>query len=285
MIPKRSRILLIIAVLLSLSLACSLTGGPAETTASDQAAIEAAVAETLAAEEAAVVEEQPEETAPEPDIVFQGTSFAFDPSLAENVNAENIPGEGDADNLWFSTPDHVQFTFNNWTLPDAFHTAAIRVYSVEEFQAVNTVMTDIFSALQNAFDTHPADHEGIEVADLFGAAQFLISQVEYLEFQNGHGVRFISQYGQAGYPVGWPHLFYTFQGVTDDGSTYVSVILPVNHPSLPHPDNVVMDDAFYDNFTNYVADMQSQLNGLDPGTFNPSLLLMDAVVESLLVEP
>ena len=288
MLSKRSQILLVITLLLSLSLACSLTGGSAEKTGSDQDSIEAAVAETLAAEgaEASVPDAEPEtETQPEPDLIFQGISFAFDPSLAESVNAENIPAEGDDDNLWFSTPDHIKFTFNNWILPEAFHEAAIRVYPVEDFQAVNTVMTDIFDGLQSAFETNPADNEGIEVADLFGAAQFFISQVEYLEFQNGSGVRFLSQYGQAGYPVGWPHMFYTFQGITDDKAYYISVILPVNHPSLPHPDNVVLDDAFYDNFTNYVADMQTQLNGKDPGTFNPSLLLMDAVVESLLVEP
>ena len=38
-------------------------------------------------------------------------------------------------------------------------------------------------------------------------------------------------------------------------------------------------------FVNYSAEKQDQLNGEDPGTFMPSLILLDEMVESLLVEP
>jgi len=138
--------------------------------------------------------------------------------------------------------------------------------------------------LLSAIATQSEDDEGIAVADLFNAAQFIRSQVEFINFQNGTGVRFLSQYGQAAGSIGWPNLFYAFQGFTADGAFYISVILPVNHPSLPHPNNVTMDNAFYDNFMTYAAEMSIQLNGEDPGMFMPSLLLLDELVESLLVE-
>jgi hypothetical protein len=149
---------------------------------------------------------------------------------------------------------------------------------------VNTNLNDGLDTLQTILDTQPADHDGIGVLDFFNAAQFIRSQVDYRQFQNGRGVRFISQYGQAGGPIGWPDLFYAFQGLTDDGSYYISVILPINHPSLPHPDQVVLDDAFYDNFMTYRAVTQDHLNDQAPDSFQPSLVVLDAVVESLRVE-
>ncbi len=97
-------------------------------------------------------------------------------------------------------------------------------------------------------------------------------------------VRYISQYGQAAYPIGWPNLFYTFQGFTDDGLYYVSAILPVTHSSLPHPDDVTMDDSFYDNFMIYADGINLQLNGENPETFEPSLVLLDEIIESLSVQ-
>jgi hypothetical protein len=284
---NRSHFLLIISLLLSLSMACALTGEVAEPPAVEVDTIATAVAETLAAEQAesppAPATETEADSMPEPDIIFQGISFAFDPSLAESVNAENIPGEGD-ENLYFGTPDYLRFTFNNYTLEDTFHTPVIKVYSVEEFRAVNETVGESLDKLQAVIDSQPVDDEDIFVADLFGAAQFFRSQISYLTFQNGSGVRFLTQYGQAASPIGWPDLFYTFQGFTDDGLYYVSAIFPVNHPSLPHPDDVVMDDPFYDNFLNYSADNKMHLDLQDLDTFVPSVLLLDGVVESILVE-
>jgi hypothetical protein len=45
-----------------------------------------------------------------------------------------------------------------------------------------------------------------------------------------------------------------------------------------------MDDPFYDNFMNYLADTQMHLDLQDLDTFVPSMLLLDGVVESILVE-
>jgi hypothetical protein len=296
MFSKRSQLLVLITILFSFSLACALTGGASEPNRPDQDAIEAAVAQTLAADVAASSAAEPETEADtllepeteadpllEPDILFQGISFAFDSSLAENVNAENVPAEGEAGDPW-NTSEHVRFTFNNWILADAYHEATIRIFPIEEYKAINNLMADRLTALNEAIDSQDPNHGGIIVAEFFNAAQFFLSKVEFIEFQSGQGVRYITMYGQAAFPIGWPHMFYTFQGITADGKYYVSMVLPVNHPSLPHPDLVTMDNAFFDNFMNYSATTQDQLNGESPESFIPSLILLDDVVESLLVE-
>ncbi|MGB2962431.1 MAG: hypothetical protein WBB69_00405 [Anaerolineales bacterium] len=284
---KRFHLMLIISLLLSLSLACALTGESTEPPGVEEDLVATGVAETIAAveTESHPVPDNETETdpMPEPDIVFQGVSFAFDPSLAESVNAENIPGEGD-ENAFFSTPDHLSFTFNNYALVDAFHTPVIKIYSVEEFRAVNGTVGESLDTLKAVIDSQPVYDENIFVADMFGAAQYFRSLIGYLRFQNGTGVRFITQYGQDASPIGWPSLIYAFQGFTNDGQYYVSAIFPISHPSLPDPDEVVMDDAFYDNFLNYKADTQMLLDLQELDTFVPSALLLDGVIESTLVE-
>lgn len=285
----RSAIILILLILITLSLACTLTGSEAPPAPVSEDAIATFVAATLAAgaedtPQALTVDPTITASPPEPDVVYQGVSFSFDDSLADTVNAGTMPGEGDANSEMWSTPEHRLFSFNEWVLAGAFHTPSIRIYPVADFRAINSNVSERMDELLSAIAAQPADEEGIAVADLFNAAQFIRSQVEYIDFQNGTGIRFLSQYGQAAGSIGWPNLFYAFQGFTDDGAYYISVILPVNHPSLPHPNDVTMDNAFYDNFMNYAAEMSIQLNGEDPGAFVPSLFLLDELVESLLVE-
>ena len=284
---KRYYLILIISLLLSLTLACALTGESTEPPAVEEDLVATGVAETVAALEAESPPVPEDETdtdpMPEPDITYQGISFAFDPSLAASVNAENIPGEGDT-NSFFSTPDHIRFTFNIYSLLDTFHTPVINIYSVEDFKAVNQTAGDSLDKLMAAINTQPDYDENIIVADLFGAAQYFSSQVSYLRFQNGSGVRFITQYGQDVSPIGWPAMFYAFQGFTDDGLHYVSAIFPINHPTLPPIDELVLDDAFYDNYLTYTADTQMHLDLQDAKTFIPSMVFLDAVIESLVVE-
>ncbi len=286
---RQSTIILILSILFALSLACTLTGSEPEPALGSEDAIATSVAGTMAAK----VEDTPQAltvdptitlSPPESDVVYQGVSFSFDDSLAGTLNAGTMPGEGDANSEMWSSPEHRSFSFNEWIMEDAFHTPSIKIYQVADFRAINSNVSERLDELLSAIATQPADEEGIAVADLFNAAQFIRSQVEYIDFQNGTGIRFLSQYGQAAGSIGWPNLFYAFQGFTDDGAYYISVILPVNHPSLPHPNDVIMDNAFYDNFMNYAAEMSIQLNGEDPVEFIPSLLLLDELVGSLLVE-
>ena len=286
---SRSNIILILSILITLSLACTLTGSEAAPVQVSEDAIATSVAATLAAgaeDTPPTLAADPTITASplEPDVVYQGVSFTFDDSLASTVNAGTMPAEGDVNSEMWSSPEHRLFSFNDWVLADAFHTPSIRIYPVADFRAINSNVSERMDELLSAIATQSEDDEFIAVADLFNAAQFIRSQVEFINFQNGTGVRFLSQYGQAAGSIGWPNLFYAFQGFTDDGAYYISVILPVNHPSLPHPDDVTMDNAFYDNFMNYAAEMSIQLNGENPGEFVPSLFLLDELVESLLVE-
>lgn len=112
-------------------------------------------------------------------------------------------------------------------------------------------------------------------------------QVEYLTFEGGSGVRFVSQYGQAAWPINNSDLFYAYQGLTDDGMYLISAILPVSHPSLPADgDTFIGDeyDAFINAYEAYLLNVESQLAIESPLSFSPQLTDLDAMMESMQIE-
>lgn len=293
--PK-NRLLWILFTLITLTLACNLPivgdGGGEEAERSIQTKVAATLAAQFSTEEpmptplaTATHTVLPTDTAtpPEPDVTFQGVSFSYPDSLANDVSRTVDPGYVDENNPW-NIPQHVRFDLMGYPLTDTYHKPQIMVFAVEEFKSVNPQVGESLGDLAAILDAHPEDPQDIGVYHFFNAAQFIYSQEGYVRFQNGRGIRFVSQYGQAAYPIGYPHMFYAFQGVTEDGAYYISVIMPLNHPSLPEAESVTVDEDFYNNYETYVVEVEAQLDEKPPDSFVPSLLELDAMVETLLVE-
>ena len=294
MCTKRSPILLFLTSLIALTMACSLTGSETKPEqapeASSQDDIATAVAATLEAAggetlppTADPVETSEADLPPEPTYNVNGVSFYFNPQLAEYITAGEVPAEVIEDAPYWSTPEHREYLFNNWALPGGFHQPAIRIYLVAEFAEVNPNIGERLAALQAALIAQPTDGTGLDVPNLFNAGQFYQSNLKFLDFQNGSGARWLSQYGQAYFPIGLPSLFYTFQGFTADGAYYISIILPVDNPILPPTASVTLDDAFYNNYESYAAETSILLSTQADASFSPSLELLDQLVESLTV--
>ena len=121
---------------------------------------------------------------------------------------------------------------------------------------------------------------------MWPAAQIFSAQVGYFNFQNGSGVRYLTMYGQAIYPVDNQNLIYTYQGLTNDGRFYISAVLPVVHLGLPDDGSSQIDDwmAFENNWETYINDTVNWLNVQDPGSFFPGINLLDAMMASFKVE-
>jgi hypothetical protein len=227
--------------------------------------------------------------APAPDVDFEGISFRYDPSLTENVVASIVAAEGVAsDPIWMIFPEHAHFIFMGYQHGEAFHTAQIFVYPVDEFEARNEYVGDIFDQLRQFLEDQPSTApDGIPFLPFWNAAQMTTSSLRYLNFENGSGVRFLTQYGQALWPIDNINLFYTFQGMTDDSSHYVAAIFPVTNPILPDDGAELIDpdfEAFVDNWDSYLTDIVSQLSAQGMSTFSPDLSLLDALIQSLHID-
>jgi hypothetical protein len=236
-------------------------------------------------------EPQPTSESPEavPNVTYEGISFSYDDVLASDVTAETIPAVGPTEGSpeWEVVPEHVQVSFNGYILPDAFHEPRIYVYPVGEFEAINEIAGNTIAEQRQLLAERPAAPEEIPFLPMFNAAQMMRAQVEYLDFQSGTGVRFVTQYSQALTVVNNQELFYTFQGLTHDGAYYVAAILPVSNPILPADGSGIPGgdfDAFASGFENYIIDTEGQLDAQPPSGFTPDLSLLDAMIQSLKIE-
>ena len=72
--------------------------------------------------------------------------------------------------------------------------------------------------LRSMLETRSSIPDGpLPLLPLINASQVFHAQEEYLDFQNGGGIRYISHYSQDMSPVTNQNIFNTFQGLTRDG--------------------------------------------------------------------
>ncbi len=298
MFENRVKLIILIIVLAALGLACSFSvdlgqNTPAPDEADSGDSVATAVAATLAASSGETplpptVEAGPTPTwtvhptiTASPDYTYQGVSLRWVNQIATSASPQNQPAMGEGP---FPMPAFLDIDLDGYSMPGGFFEPTVRVISVADFSSLNSSAGDAIDNLEALLASQPADPEGVPIPDFWGAAQFLACQKEYLRFQNGDGIRYVTQWGQAAYPVGFPQMFYSYQGLTDDGAYYLHVFFSVGHPSLPDPDSVVQDQAFYDNFKNYMEQAEAHLDGESPDSFQPSLYLIDSFVRNIRVE-
>jgi len=218
-------------------------------------------------------------------VEFHGITFSYDPSLAGVVWKFTMPELKEP--LLDASPEYIEFTFDGYIFSDSFYFPIIRVYPVDEYAAINSIAADIITEQRKFLDQKPSIvQDEIPVLPFWNAAQAIRVQIKYIDFRNGEGVRFLTQYGQDIWPINNEDIFYTYQGLTDDGRYYISAILPVSHPNLPKDGNEYPGGdylTFEDMYESYIADIENQLDSAPASSFYPDLSLLDKMIESLQV--
>ena len=223
-------------------------------------------------------------TIEQPDVIYEGISFSFNPGIAASISPSTIPAQnmGEESMPGDTYPTHFVFEFNAYAVSDHFHTPKIIIYPVNDYQVLSEYAGDIIDNLKQTLITRPGGGSisHLPFLPMWNAAQLFSASVSYFDFENGSGVRFLTMYGQAIYPVDNTNLFYTYQGLTNDGEYYISAVLPVTNPGLP--DEGQIDDylAFEENWETYLADTIAWLQAQDPQNFSPSLDMLDAMMAS-----
>ena len=219
---------------------------------------------------------------------YNGVSLSFDPSLAGQVVGKTVPEVTDQTGApWEIAPQSIQFDFNSYLLPSTYNQPALIIYPVAGYKSANDAVAPIITSLQTLLKTKPANpSQPLPFLPTWNAAQIFHSNVAYLKFKNGEGVRFLAEYGQDIFPVNNRMLIYIFQGLTQDGKYYISLVLPVNNSILPADEKIPESDngAFTANFNNYLKDTQTKLSAQPSSSFKPDLSLLDAMVQSLSVQ-
>ena len=222
-------------------------------------------------------------SSPEPNTVlqanatstkFNGVEFEYPEYLFQDVQAE------------ISTDGYDDFKFTDYVLTESNNNPAIMVYSTHEMNKIDSIANEIIPQLKTVLNTQPEHPEKLPFFPNWHAAQFTVMQVDYLTFENGKGVRYLTQYGQNYWPINNQSMFYTFQGITDDGKYYVSAIFPVSHPSLPQSGSDYSGDfsAMENDFDGYLSQIANQINGQADDTFFPQLDHLDGIITSLTIQ-
>ncbi|MBC7876822.1 MAG: hypothetical protein H7Y59_06575 [Anaerolineales bacterium] len=228
-------------------------------------------------------------------VLLNGIAFVIPPGIATGALAEPQEAVPPTENVpwWEIHPAYVEYPLQGYVLSNTFHAPKVYVYPVNEFIQVNADVAAGIDQLKTILSspTQPLP-ENLPFLPTFNAAQVFYSNEQLITFQNGSGIRYLTQFDQAPAPVNNHAVFYTFQGITSDGQYYVSAILPVSigflaeyaSPEYPVPaDGIPFDWDKYENIQAHFDGVKQKLNGTDPSTFNPSLLTLDEMIQSISI--
>ena len=232
-------------------------------------------------------------------VDYLGVHFSADQSLATSIWPEVIPASPlpevlEGPSYWLAIPEHIRITLADPGLssprrPVGFKLATeaqILIFPLAELVDTNPLVQIRIETLRNLLvkrETVPVGE--LPLLPLTNSAQVFHAQAQYLVSGHIQGLRFISQHSQDPHPIMLSQeLFYTFQGITDDGVYYVAAFFPLTTAVLS--DKIKGDDwdAFHANYDTYLSETTAILDQLLPIEFTPDLTLLDAVVTSLRVE-
>jgi hypothetical protein len=228
-------------------------------------------------------------------IAVDNISFVIPIEIGNGAQAETIeavPPSNDAP-WWDVAPTYHTYLIQGYPLANTFHKPMIYIYPVAEYIQMNPDVGNVVDDLKTIINSQgQSQPENLPFLPAFNAGQVFHSNEQSLSFKSGTGIRFLTQYAQAPYPVNNQSLFYTFQGLTSDGAYYISAILPINaaflssdgNPETPLPaDGVPFDWNNFENVPQHFELVKQKLNSTDPNAFTPSMTKLDALIQSIIV--
>ena len=292
----KKNLIVFLIVILAAAMACNLpSSAPTETLPPETQPADAPP-------EAASPTETPEE---EEGPAFEGTPVSYgwlDLVLPFGVadgaaGLEFARAEGENVPPWEITPGHIQVTLTGYAAQEKFHQPQIFVFPAQGYaELVPGAAGSIQSVADIVAGNSPIKAGGLPHVPFFNAGQVFASHIERIGFQNGQGVRFLTEYAQYYAPVNNEDLFYHFQGLTSDGAYYVIAILPISAPLLVETSDpaaaVPPGGVIYPDTTDVDADWQGYYNAVTalldntaPEAFTPALGQLDLLIESILIKP
>ncbi len=231
-------------------------------------------------------------TLPPANVTCNELSFYLDPALGSGYECETVPENSSSDIPMdiFIYPAHTELTIQNYPLTGTQFSPQIWIYPVNRFsELLPDVLPRRVSNLESFIASGTWSSGELPFLPPLPMAQTLFSHEAVLLFNSGQGVRFITHYNESSNPIDNRTIFYTFQGLTDDGMYWVAVTLPISSPILPDdsdfppPPEGYTDESWFQNYDSYVSDMKDALDAQPPGSFFPTINSLDSLVRSITV--
>lgn len=247
------------------------------------AACQAAVSTEMPAAQptaAAPTSQPPEPTQPPAGATGE---IALDLSgVATSWSVETMAAKAEAGGPWWEAmPEYRVVTLEGYAVTNHLMKPQIFIFPAGDLPAANEVAGKTVTELQALLKARqPVD--AMPFLPMYNAAQVMHTQVQYLDFKNGSGARFLTQYDQAPIPINNYELIYTFQGLTSDGRYYIAAVLPVTHADLPETQQISPQQMEEMNdFQSYMTKTVTWLGQQPANSFTPDLSALDALVQSI----
>jgi uncharacterized protein YraI len=190
--------------------------------------------------------------------------------------------------------EHLEFVLNEY--PDDNHgehsLPQLNVYRADAYNENTTMLGDagryiieiLPVVLQEQPDLYTTYAERRDLPDEApNVAQAFLAQMQYLNFENGRGYRFITQYAQDMVELNNANLLYRYVGMTNDGAYFVSATFPIEAPRLRE---AIGDDIYTysgEEYAAYTLGTQQFLDAIPLADYTPDLTQLDALMQSLYV--
>lgn len=227
---------------------------------------------------------------------YGAISMVLPAGLANGINGAAIDAVTGADTP-FITPAYTQIEIGAYPLQDKFYKPKLYIFRTQDCADLQDYAAENRQRLQSilANPDAPLAGEPMPGAPFFNAMQIFAAGNKVIPFQNGRGVRFLTQYAQYYAPANNHELIYHFEGLTADGQYYIVAILPITAPLLaetdrpdaPVPTGGAPLPADYATNTagseSYYNDITALLEATPADAFNPTLTQLDQLIQSFMV--
>lgn len=223
-------------------------------------------------------------------VQYGDFSFVLDSSLALNLSIRQVPEPG------FPDLPHTEIKLHNTysTEPSlATDVATIRIYNTEDLASGD----ELFAAPYEALQTILADHPDLSVYEapnttnalpflpFVAAGQVLRARISYTEQMGVRGISYLLVYTEVAEPFTSHSFWYTFQGISEDGSKYLTAVVPLTttlySDELPQNFDIT---TFVENMDSYISENVALLNEAPLDAFSPSLDTLNSLFTSFSFE-
>ncbi|NTW43631.1 MAG: hypothetical protein HGB14_04160 [Anaerolineaceae bacterium] len=119
---------------------------------------------------------------------------------AERFQSEIIPAVSASENppYWLLMPEYTQISLEGYPVNQHRMQAKIYIYPVEELVATNEGTGKVVETLQTLIQ-NPREIKDMPFLPLMNEVQVMHTQIQYLEFKTGQGLRYLTEFGQGLY--------------------------------------------------------------------------------------
>jgi hypothetical protein len=228
-------------------------------------------------------------------VSFDGISFTFSSTIAENVNVVHVPGTPASQGPGFAEVRHRLFApYGTTPYVDKISdpVGGIRVYQIADFKGYaenEKRLQQLQSLLAKRPDLTPyiatardMSQNNLPFLPVYPAGQVLRARPRYVETASVKGITYVTAYQEVAEPLLSNSLTYTFQGISNDGTYFISATFNLTTSLFPQTVGSDFDPAlFASKLGEYLAKSTALVDRASPSEFKPDLISLDAVVQSI----